>query len=50
MPGITFLLQRQTADWAGGHFGSDAKVVQHVTHQGFVVLEGLGAKGAHQLV
>ena len=50
MPGVTFLLQSQSANRTAGHLGCYAKVMQHVTHQGFVVFEHFGAKGAHQFV
>ena len=50
MPGVTFLLQSQTADWTTGHLGRDSEMVQHVTHQSLIILESLGTDGAHQLV
>ena len=48
--GVALLLERQAADGAVGHPGHHAKVVEHVPHQGLVVLEGPVAEGAEEAV
>ena len=39
MPSVALFLQGQAANWTVGHFGSHTEVIEHVAHQGLVILE-----------